>query len=51
MCVEGKLGFLESGIVMKESLESHNANETPDINEIIAAGEKDIAKVVDLVEG
>lgn len=49
--LKGKIGFLEIGIVIKEALEGHNSNEAPDLDEIIAAGNKANAKVVKLVEG
>jgi 1-deoxy-D-xylulose-5-phosphate reductoisomerase len=49
--LKGKIGFLEIGIVIKEALEVHSSNETPDLEEIIAAGKSANARVVKLVEG
>ncbi|MDP6716189.1 MAG: 1-deoxy-D-xylulose-5-phosphate reductoisomerase [SAR202 cluster bacterium] len=49
--LKGKIGFLEIGIVIKEALEAHTSNQTPDLDEIIAAGKDANARVVKIVEG
>lgn len=46
-----KIGFLEIGIVIKEALEDHTSTETPELDEIIAAGKNANARVVKLVRG